>query len=102
VLMLSPIVPHATHVLWRELGHAGPIIDESWPTPDPAALVQDAVEVVIQVNGKLRGRITVPTSADNATVQSAALADPNVQRWIEGKAVRKVIVVPGKLVNVVV
>jgi leucyl-tRNA synthetase len=102
VLMLSPIVPHAAHVLWHELGHAGAVIDESWPTPDSSALVQDAIEVVIQVNGKLRGRITVPTSADDAAVQAAAMADANVQRWIEGKPVRKVIVVPGKLVNIVV
>jgi len=100
--MLSPIVPHVCHALWRALGHAGPVVDEPWPQPDPAALVQDSVEIVLQVNGKLRGRVTVPAGAEEAQVRAAALADPGVQKWIEGKEVRKVIVVPGKLVNVVV
>jgi leucyl-tRNA synthetase len=102
VQMLSPIVPHTAHALWQELGHADALIDHAWPKPDPAALVQDAIEIVLQVNGKLRGRVTVPASADDEAIRAAALADPNVQRWTEGKAVRKVIVVKGKLVNVVV
>jgi leucyl-tRNA synthetase len=102
VQMLAPIVPHACHVLWRELGHADPLIDRRWPVPDPAALVQDNIEIVVQVNGKLRGRVTVPTNATDEQVRDAALADPNVHKWVEGKAIRKVIPVRGKLVNIVV
>jgi leucyl-tRNA synthetase len=102
VIMLSPIVPHACHALWHELGHTEAIIDVSWPKPDSEALLQDAIELVVQVNGKLRGRVTVPTGATEEQVKAAALADDNVAKWIEGKPLRKVIVVPGKLVNVVV
>ncbi|HSN72148.1 MAG TPA: class I tRNA ligase family protein, partial [Steroidobacteraceae bacterium] len=102
VLMLSPIVPHVCHALWQALGHEDAVIDRPWPVVDPQALVQEAVEVVVQVNGKLRGRVTVPVDADQAAVRDAAIADPAVARWIEGRPVRKVIVVPGKLVNVVV
>jgi leucyl-tRNA synthetase len=102
VLMLSPVVPHAAHALWRELGHARAVVDEPWPVPDPAALERDAVEVVVQVNGRLRGRVTVPVGADEATVREAALADPNVQRFMEGRPLRKFVYVPGKLANVVV
>jgi leucyl-tRNA synthetase len=100
--MLSPIIPHMTHVMWQELGHSDSLIDRAWPKPDPEALIQDSVEVVIQVNGKLRGRVSVSASADEAQIRAAALADPQVQKWIEDKPVRKVIVVKGKLVNVVV
>jgi leucyl-tRNA synthetase len=102
VLMLSPVVPHACHALWRELGHAGVLVDERWPEPDPRALERDSVEVVVQVNGKLRGRVTVPAGADEATVREAALADANVQRFMEGRTLRKFVYVPGKLANVVV
>jgi len=102
VLVLSPVVPHACHALWRELGHAGAIVDERWPEPDAGALERATVEVVVQVNGKLRGRVTVPAGADEGTVRGAALADPNVQRFMEGKPVRKFVYVPGKLANVVV
>jgi len=102
VLMLSPVVPHACHALWRELGHAGVLVDERWPLPDPTALERDSVEVVVQVNGKLRGRVTVPAGADEATVREAALADANVRRFMEGRALRKFVYVPGKLANVVV
>jgi leucyl-tRNA synthetase len=102
VIMLSPIVPHICHALWHELGHAEAVIDVSWPTPDAQALTQDAVELVVQVNGKLRGRVSVPTGASEEQAKAAALADENVQKWVEGKALRKVIVVPGKLVNIVV
>ncbi len=101
VLMLSPIVPHICHALWRELGHEGALIDERWPERDASALAQESVEIVLQVNGKLRGRIVVPVGASEADVKEAALADPAVMRWVEGKPIRKVIVVPGKLVNVV-
>jgi leucyl-tRNA synthetase len=102
LLMLSPIVPHICHRLWQVLGHTGAIIDEPWPQPDPAALVAATVEIVVQVNGKVRGRVTVATGASEAEAREAALADDNVQRFVAGKPVRKVIVVPGKLVNVVV
>jgi leucyl-tRNA synthetase len=102
VLVLSPVVPHACHALWRELGHAGAVVDEHWPQPDAQALERAAVEVVVQVNGKLRGRVTVPVDADEAAVREAALADANVQRFMEGRPVRKFVYVPGKLANVVV
>jgi leucyl-tRNA synthetase len=102
VLVLSPVVPHACHVLWRELGHADALVDERWPEPDPRALQRATVEVVVQVNGKLRGRVIVPAGADEPAVREAALADPNVQRFMEGKPMRKFVYVPGKLANVVV
>jgi leucyl-tRNA synthetase len=102
VQMLSPIVPHATHALWRELGHEDPLINRAWPQPDAAALVQDTLEIVVQINGKLRGRVTVKADASEDDVRAAALSDPQVQKWIEDKPLRKVIVVKGKLVNVVV
>ena len=102
VLCLSPIVPHATHALWHALGHMRAVIDERWPQADAEALKQSMLEIVVQVNGKLRGRISVPPSADEAQVRAAALADANVQKFVAAMTVRKVIVVPGKLVNVVV
>ena len=102
VQMLAPIVPHATHVLWQALGHADALIDHPWPQPDTAALVRDSIDVVIQVNGKLRSQITVEANATEEQIRAAALADATVQKWTEGKQVRKVIVVKGKLVNVVV
>ena len=102
VLVLSPIVPHACHALWHALGHERAVIDERWPEADPRALVRDTVEVVVQVNGKLRGRVTVPANAGEAEVREAALADEGVQRFIDGKAIRKFVYVPGKLANVVV
>jgi leucyl-tRNA synthetase len=103
VLMLQPIVPHVSHVLWRALGHSTAAVDQPWPRVDPAALVRDFVEVVVQVNGKLRGRVTVPASADEETVRAAALADPHVQKFVENRPVRKFIFRPqNKLANVVV
>jgi leucyl-tRNA synthetase len=102
VLVLSPVVPHACHALWRELGHAGAVVDERWPQVDEGALARDTIEVVVQVNGRLRGRVTVPSDADEGAVRAAALADANVQRFMDGKAVRKFVYVPGKLANVVV
>jgi leucyl-tRNA synthetase len=102
VLALSPIIPHVTHALWRELGHARALIDESWTRVDAAALEQSTIEMVVQVNGKLRGRISVAVDADERSVRDAALADANVQKFVGSAAIRKVIVVPGKLVSVVV
>jgi leucyl-tRNA synthetase len=102
VSMLSPIVPHICHTLWHALGHDTAIVDERWPEIDESALAADLVEIVVQVNGKLRGRVSVAADADNDTIAGQALADPNVQRFVEGKPVRKTIVVPGRLVNIVV
>jgi len=102
VLALSPVVPHASHALWRELGHATAAVDERWPQVDSAALARETIEVVVQVNGKLRGRVTVPVGAAEDQVREAALADVNVQKFVEGKPVRKFVYVPGKLANLVV
>ena len=102
VVTLSPIVPHICHELWFVLGHSEPVIDARWPLPDPAALVSDTVTLVVQVNGKLRGRIEVAAGAGNEAVVDAALADENVQRFVAGQAIKKRIVVPGKLVNIVI
>jgi leucyl-tRNA synthetase len=102
VLGLSPIIPHVTHVLWRALGHEAALIDEPWPTVDAAALEAATLQIVVQVNGRLRGRITVAADADESTVRAAALADPHVRKFIGEAVVRKIIVVPGKLVNIVV
>jgi leucyl-tRNA synthetase len=102
VLMLAPIVPHICHRLWRVLGGSRAVVDERWPAVDSAALAADSVEIVVQVNGKVRGRISVPASAGEDAVKAAALADANVERHVAGKPVRRVIVVAGKLVNVVV
>jgi leucyl-tRNA synthetase len=102
VLMLSPIVPHICHALWLELGHETPLVDRPWPDVDESALEADRIEMVVQVNGKLRARLSVSADADNESIEAQALADENVQRFVDGKAVRKVIIVPGRLVNVVV
>jgi leucyl-tRNA synthetase len=102
VLGLSPIIPHATHALWRALGHETALIDEPWTPVDTQALRTASIPLVVQVNGKLRGHITVAVDADEAMVRAAALADPNVQKFVGTAAVRKVIIVPGKLVNIVV
>ncbi|MCK0714474.1 leucine--tRNA ligase [Chromohalobacter sarecensis] len=101
VLILAPIVPHACHALWEALGHETPVIDADWPQADEAAMVKDSVELAVQVNGKLRARLEVPAAADKAAVEAQALEAENVRRHTEGKTVRKVIVVPGKLVNIV-
>lgn len=100
-LLLAPITPHICHELWQELGHEEAIIDASWPVVDEAALVQDSLTLVIQVNGKLRGQIDVPADASREAVEAAARSNENVQRFTEGLTIRKVIVVPGKLVNIV-
>jgi len=102
VLGLGPIIPHVTHALWRALGYAGALIDEQWMAVDAQALQSSTVTIVVQVNGKLRGRISLAADADEEAVRAAALADPNVKKFIGTAAIRKVIIVPGKLVNVVV
>jgi leucyl-tRNA synthetase len=101
VLGLSPIVPHATHALWAALGHGRALVDEPWPAVDASALLQDTQEIVVQVNGRVRGRVQIATGADEATARAAALADAHVQKFVAGAAIVKVIWVPGKLINVV-
>ena len=101
ILLLSPIVPHITQQLWEELGHDDLLADMAWPVCDESALVCDEVELVVQVNGKLRSKISVVAGADNAAIEASALADEKIIVNIEGKTVRKIIVVPGRLVNIV-
>jgi leucyl-tRNA synthetase len=102
VLMLAPIAPHICQVMWEALGHDDALIKHSWPEVDEQALVQSSVQLMIQVNGKLRGKIDVDVDADDETVKALAQANSNVQRFIEDKAIRKIIVVKGRLVNIVV
>jgi len=96
------MIPHACHALWNELGHAGAIIDVSWPKVDSQALTQDTVEIVVQINGKLRGRVMIAAKATEAEARAAALGDENVSKWVEGKEIRKFVFVPSKLINIVV
>ena len=103
--VLYPAAPHIAHVLWDELGYAGTLgdlLDAAWPQVAPDALVQDELELMLQVNGKLRGAIRVAASADKAAIEQAALASEDFHKFAEGKAPKKVIIVPGRLVNVVV
>jgi leucyl-tRNA synthetase len=100
-LLLAPITPHISHELWAALGHPDPVINAAWPVVDESALVQDTLQLVIQVNGKLRGHIDMPASATREEVEAAARINENVLRFIDGLTIRKVIVVPGKLVNIV-
>jgi leucyl-tRNA synthetase len=101
VLMLNPIVPHVCHALWPTLGGTGDIHHARWPGIDESALSRDSIELVVQVNGKVRGRINVPAAADRDAIEALARAQENVHRFLHGLNVRKVIVVPGKLVNIV-
>ncbi|MFI3220375.1 MAG: class I tRNA ligase family protein, partial [Methylococcales bacterium] len=102
VLMLSPMVPHICHQLWLDLGHDNAVVSETWLAVDETALVQDSLDYMIQVNGKLRGKISVSATATNAEIQAAALADEHTQHFIDGQPIKKVIVVPNKLVNIVI
>jgi leucyl-tRNA synthetase len=100
--VLSPIAPHITHALWIELGYGEDILKAAWPEPLEEALVQDEVELVLQVNGKLRGSLKVKVGADRTAIEAAALANEAAQKFMEGKPAKKVVVVPGRLVNIVV
>ena len=100
--MLSPISPHITHALWHVLGEDGLVVDARWPAVDETALVRDRIQLVCQVNGKVRARIDVAADADEEAAKQVAMEDANMQKFMEGKTVRKVIYVPGKLINVVV
>ncbi|MCI0506618.1 MAG: leucine--tRNA ligase [Gammaproteobacteria bacterium] len=100
--LLSPIVPHITHTLWQGVGNATDILDAQWPAPDATALVRDTVELVVQVNGKLRGKVSVPADAGKQQIEAIAMRDDNVRRHVEGKEIMKVVVAPGRLINIVV
>ena len=103
--VLYPVCPHVTWTLWNDLGFSaahGSLLDAPWPTVDEAALKKDEIELMLQINGRLRGALRVPADADRAHVEQAALNSPEFYRFSEGRAVKRVVVVPGRLVNVVV
>jgi leucyl-tRNA synthetase len=102
VLLLSPIVPHIATALWRELRPGTRLLDQPWPAVDPAALVQDSIELVVQVNGKLRGHLQVAANASREQIEAAALHHEAVIKFAGGQKPKKIVVVPGRLVNVVV
>ena len=102
VLMVAPLVPHVAEELWRKLGHTETVTYVDFPVADPALLVDDVIELPVQVNGKVRGRITVAADAGNDAVEAAALADDKVIAALGGATPKKVIVVPGRMVNIVV
>jgi leucyl-tRNA synthetase len=103
VLLLNPITPHAAHALWQVLGHPETLIeDRPFPVADPAALVRDSVTLAVQVNGKLRATIEVPVDAPREAIEAQAQADETVRKFIGELSVRKIVVVPGKIVNIVV
>jgi leucyl-tRNA synthetase len=102
VLLLSPIVPHICHALWRELKPGTELLDQPWPEADLTVLVQDEIEMMVQVNGKLRGEIRVVKDAERATIERVALDNEQVQKFVAGYVVRRIVVVPGRLVNIVI
>jgi leucyl-tRNA synthetase len=102
--LLYPACPHIGHALWSELGYAravGDLLDAPWPQVDPAALVQDTIDLVLQINGKLRGTLTVAANADKSSIEAAALACDTFHHFAAGAPAKKVVVVPGRLVNIV-
>ena len=101
VILLAPFAPHLAEELWQRLGGDGSVHRQRWPMADPTALIQDTVPLVIQVKGKVRGQLEVPADADAATLERLALESDIARKWLEGQAPRRVIVVPGKLVNLV-
>ena len=102
ILMLAPIVPHLCHALWKHLGHGDSILDASWPSVDESALIEDSILLVLQVNGKLRDKTQVAKNLSREELEKVALSSKAVGRFIEGKKVQKIIIVPGRLINVVV
>ena len=101
LLLLGPFSPHVTEELWAQLGHGESLFKQPWPSADPAALTRREVTVVLQVDGKVRSRLTLDVDADEARVQGLALADDKVRPWLQGRQVERVVVVPNRLVNVV-
>jgi leucyl-tRNA synthetase len=100
--VLYPITPHIAHALWAELGFAGSLLDAPWPQVDESALEQDSVELVLQINGKTRGSVLVPSQADRPRIEQLALESPAARKHVAGQSVKKVVVVPGRLVNIVI
>ena len=102
VLLLAPIVPHITEAVWQALGHSQALIDMQWPRADAAALQKDDITLIVQINGRKRAEIVIDNNADEQAIRSTALANDTVKRYTDGKDVKKVITVPGRLVNIVV
>jgi leucyl-tRNA synthetase len=102
IVLLAPMVPHVAEELWERLGNRDSIFAAPWPAHDPAAIVEDEITIVVQVNGKLRSNVLVPVAATDEEIQTRVLADGTLQKWLAGAQIKKVIVVPGKLVNLVV
>jgi len=102
VLLIAPFAPFLAAELWSELGGAGDVLRTPWPTSDPGLAKEDEIEIPVQVNGKLRAVVRVPAEAERAELEAAAMADEKVQEWLGGKTPVKIIIVPGKLVNLVV
>ena len=100
-VLLAPFAPHMAEQLWHDLGHSSTVCDAPWPRHDERHLVETTVNYPVQINGKVRFTLTIDAAATPAQVEAAALADPAADRWIEGRAPRKVIVVPGRIVNIV-
>jgi leucyl-tRNA synthetase len=101
LLLLAPFAPHLVEELWAQGGHHESVFGASWPTPDPAALEREAVQIVVQVDGRVRSRLAVPPDTAAAALEAQALADAKVRPWVEARAVERVVVVPGRLVNIV-
>jgi leucyl-tRNA synthetase len=101
LVLLAPFAPHLAEELWLKLGGPSGVHSQQWPTADPQALVRDTIELVIQIKGKVRGSLMVPANADKASLEALALESEVAAKWLEGKAPSRVIVVPGKLVNLV-
>jgi leucyl-tRNA synthetase len=101
LLLLGPASPHITEELWAALGHRESLFKRPWPVADPGALARDEVEIVVQVDGRVRGRLTAAVDAREADIREMALTDGKVRRWLDGRRVAKVVVVPGRLVNIV-
>jgi leucyl-tRNA synthetase len=101
LLLLGPVCPHVTEELWRSLGHGESLFRQAWPAADAGVLVREQVTVVVQVDGKVRSRMTVDVGAAEQSVRERALAENKVRPWIDGREVAKIVVVPGRLVNIV-
>jgi leucyl-tRNA synthetase len=102
ILLMAPLVPHITEELWQRLGNRTPLTQTSWPEYDPSAVVDEELLIVVQVNGKLRSKITVSADSGDDDIKALAVADGKVLHFVQGQTVRKIIYVPGKLVNIVV